>query len=472
MAELLKQPLYADASSYWRFDGNLNDDKGNNNASNGAYAAIENEGKFDKCVLLPSGGYLTHGRTGLSYSAMSISFWIKPLWNGNDNTLHGIWQNNNNSNVNQANWVSLFKYSNNYLYWRVYGPSAENFDVAFDASSYFVKDTWTHIVVYYSSAGSGVYINNTLVASRGAITAPNNFLDTTCRIGYGHQTTAEGSRFSDFAIFPRVITSGEVTSLFNSGVGSLNKLVYPKRSRIIGSINGVDKSEYSLLEDRRRSRFVGSVAKLGDSADNPVESAVRLMKMRPDVVNGYYWIKTKYMTTAVLTYCNFTWHGGGWMRLNSSLASLSSEKGSTPTWWATNGDINWQPEFAYANNVGGGCGDNRAEIKVTCSTLDYTEALVLVYRVSTIIQCMGFTGQTSVGYYDIAYSRYAGSSTSYGTCNWGDNVWAHACCSAAIGTCKKYWAVLCSFANQTPISMTSQCAGDDTGQYYNYYYVR
>lgn len=471
MCEVLKDPLFADAASYWRFDRNLNDDKGNNNLINGAYALVENEGRFGGgCLYVPSGGYAIHGRTNLSYSAMTLSLWLKPKWNWNDSANHGIWQNNNNSNVNQANWVSLFKYSSNNLYWRVGSPSGTLQDLAPVATSYFTADTWTHVVAYYSAAGMGIYINNVLVASRGAITPPNAFLDTNCRLAFGHQASGGCARFSDVVIFNRVLTADEVGRLNSYGVGGLNKLSYYRRTRMVGEITGTDKNENILL-DVKRSRFVGDRPLLGEAPENPVESAVKLKKMRPEVTTGYYWIKTKYMDTPARVYCNYDFDGGGWMRLNSSIATLSSPKGSNPVWYV--GDNDWQPDLVYGSNVPSGCGNTTSVVTVTCTKLDYTEAIVLLQRESTIIQCAGFTGAYYTGYYDSVNNRYTGTSTALSFCSWGDNLWAGGCCGTAIGGCKKNVIAKCNLTNQQPIAMSSECSdGSDTGRYLSYYYVR
>lgn len=470
MCEIIKDSLFTDAASYWRFDRNLNDDKGNNNITNGAYALVENDGKFNGCLNIPSSGYAVHGRNNLSYSAMTLSLWIKPRWNWNDNVNHGIWQNNNNTNVNQANWVSLFKYSSNNLYWRVANPSGGLQDLAPMATSYFTVNTWTHVVVYYSSAGSGIYINNSLVSSNGGITPPNAFLDTSCRLAFGHQASGGGAKFSDVAIFNRVLTAPEVSRLYDSGVGTVNKLQSYKRTKVTGEIIGLDKNENSLL-DVKRTRFVGDKILLGDGAENPVESAVKLKKMRPEVTTGYYWIKTSYMDAAAKVYCNFDWDGGGWMRLNSTIATISSPKGGSPAWYA--GDNDWQPDLVYGNNVPSGCGNSTSVITVACNKLDYTEAIVLMNRESTIIQCAGFTGSTYTGYYDSVYNRYTGSSTALAFCAWGDNIWAGACCGTAIGSNKKCVIAKCTLTNQQSIAMKSECSdGSDTGRYLNYYYVR
>lgn len=209
---------------------------------------------------------------------------------------------------------------------------------------------------------------------------------------------------------------------------------------------------------------------IGLSPTNPAISAVQIKQLNPDAITGWYWIKTSYMTAPVRIWCNMDWNGGGWMRLNNLVATLSSGKGSSPYWYA--GDTTWLPDLVIGNNVGSGCGDNRAVVSVACNKLDYTEALVLFYRESTIIQCAGWTGETACGWHNGNYNAYAGSYTSNGMCLWNDGIWAVGT-SVPISTAKRNWVAFCSFANQTTIAMTSQCSdSSDNGRYLSYYYVR
>ncbi|MBU0847197.1 DUF2341 domain-containing protein, partial [Patescibacteria group bacterium] len=156
-------------------------------------------GFSDKGRNFASGNYIAHPVNGFYPKEKTIEMWVKPNWNGNDSVTHGIWQNNNTTSVDQANWVSLFKYSTNILYFRVVNPSAGLQDCTYNTASntYFSTGKWVHIVATYSASGMSVYLDGNRVCNTGAITAPTSNLDTIARIGYGYSTYSFGSGVID-----------------------------------------------------------------------------------------------------------------------------------------------------------------------------------------------------------------------------------------------------------------------------------
>ena len=63
---------------------------------------------------------------------------------------------------------------------------------------------------------------------------------------------------------------------------------------------------------------------------NPADSAQQLKSLGM-TADGYYWIK-KNDGTAVNAYCIFSQNGGGWTRLNSSIATATNISGNGVSW--------------------------------------------------------------------------------------------------------------------------------------------
>ena len=149
------------------------------------------DGFSNKGRSFASGNYISQSVNGFYPKEKTIEMWVKPEWNGNDGVTHGIWQNNNTASVDQANWVSLFKYTSNVLYFRVVNPSAGLHDCTYSTASntYFSAGKWVHIVATYSASGMSVYLNGNRVCNIGAITAPTANLDTVARIGYAYASS-------------------------------------------------------------------------------------------------------------------------------------------------------------------------------------------------------------------------------------------------------------------------------------------
>jgi hypothetical protein len=196
----------------------LKDSSGNNNHGTPT-GTTHTEGKVGKARRFSTSDYITHPLNAWNPSAATIEMWINPTWNGNDGLVHGLWQNNNTTNINQANWVSLFKWSSNMLYLRVVSPSAGLQDCITDATNIFTSGKWTHIAASYNSSGSRIYANGALICSTGAITPPNAALDTNGRIGYGHSTNYIGGSIDEVRISNIARSSEEIRGAYEYGMG-------------------------------------------------------------------------------------------------------------------------------------------------------------------------------------------------------------------------------------------------------------
>lgn len=190
--------------------------------------------------------------------------------------------------------------------------------------------------------------------------------------------------------------------------------------------------------------------------ENPADSAQQL-NLIGGYDDGYYWIK-KNNGDPVNAYCIFSQNGGGWVRLNSSIATASNVSGN---------GVSWSGETLVVNfrSGGGGCGSfTNYNIQ---GTVPYTEMKVFIQRVSSIGQCQGFTYQTGNGWYDPPYN---GTYTNDSMCTWTAGNFVQSGTSLT-GT-KLYWIKdLATTTNSFQTSFTTTCA-DETGTAYHTFWVR
>ena len=199
----------------------------------------------------------------------------------------------------------------------------------------------------------------------------------------------------------------------------------------------------------------------GSSADRAASSALAIKALTGTTTDGFYWIKNR-SGTPVQVYCIMqNIDGGGWMRLEGSLASWSHTNGSS-SWSGSTRIVN------FSQNVPG-CGG--ATQYTMTNTLNFTEYTLLFQRVTSIGQCSSWSNQNFSGWYD---PPYTGTATSYGMCTWGDGVWARACCNPSLGlsTQKLYWAVKgFNSGGNYSITHTLNCT-TESGQRYEVWWVR
>lgn len=196
----------------------LKDSSGNNNPATPTGTLVSG-GKIGNARSLSGTDYITKPLSGWNPSAATIEMWVKPNWNGNDGLVHGLWQNNNTATTNQANWVSIFKWSSNQLYLRIVSPSAGLQDCITDATNLFTSGKWTHIAATYDATGRKIYANGSIVCSGGAITPPNAALDTNGRIGYAHATAFGSGSIDEVRISSTARTSDEIRAAYEYGIG-------------------------------------------------------------------------------------------------------------------------------------------------------------------------------------------------------------------------------------------------------------
>lgn len=201
----------------------------------------------------------------------------------------------------------------------------------------------------------------------------------------------------------------------------------------------------------------------GSSAARAANSALAIKALTGTTTDGFYWIKDR-SGTPVQVYCIMqNIEGGGWMRLEGSLASWSHTRGSS-SWSGSIRVVN------FTQNDGGCAG--AAQYTMT-NTLNFTEYRLLLQRITSIGQCSGWTNQTSSGYFD-SNVPYNGTSVDYGMCNWGDGIFAKGCCDPSLGgpSQRYYWVIKGSSATSNYAISHSLACTAESGQRYETWWVR
>ncbi len=229
----------------------LKDSSGNNNQATPT-GTVTSSGKIGNARSLSGTDYITKPLNGWNPSAATIEMWVKPDWNGNDGLVHGLWQNNNTATTNQANWVSIFKWSSNQLYLRIMSPTAGFQDCITDATKIFTSGKWTHIAATYDATGRKIYANGSVVCSRGAITPPNASLDTNGRIGYGHAAAFGSGSIDEVRISSTSRTSDEIRAAYEYGLGLRSHPITIDFAANLDNTNLIaNGSDYSFTIDAR-----------------------------------------------------------------------------------------------------------------------------------------------------------------------------------------------------------------------------
>ena len=167
-----------------------------------------------------SGDYVQLPSAGISTRSGTYATWLRPDWSGTTYQAYGIFQTQNG--VNQAGWISIFKWFGNIFYFRISanGDCCGN-DLTFAPAGHFYSGQWTHLAATWDQTGNfmRVYINGNLVAQRGGINWNIPAAAATSRIGVGHDQWYRG-RMDDVAIYDHPLSQGEIQSLMNGSVES------------------------------------------------------------------------------------------------------------------------------------------------------------------------------------------------------------------------------------------------------------
>ena len=148
----------------------------------------------------------------------TISFWFKPSWNGNDAYAHSFFD----PRTGYVPYIVKWAGGNIGVNW-----AAGGFNVAASTTS-VTAGNWYHLVVRWNSAYSISGSNYVCITLNGTETCGQTSSFTAgapgrseMRIGSDYLGTSPAqSLIDDFAIYDRVLSTTEISSLYNSGTGN------------------------------------------------------------------------------------------------------------------------------------------------------------------------------------------------------------------------------------------------------------
>jgi hypothetical protein len=208
---------------WWPFNGNANDESGNNNNGtvNGATLTSDRNGIANKAYsfdgnndnVIINNMTLPQGNT-----ARSITFWAK--------------YNALNSQQVQQHMVGYGPISNNQRFALLYWPNYFNHISIvgqgndFAETEYIMNNDWHHFAIIYNSTNAFIYIDNVLMEQdiKNYSTLGNQLF-----IGFnGNNNHWSGEYYNgkldDIAIWNRSLTDCEIKNLYNAGFPSYSQI--------------------------------------------------------------------------------------------------------------------------------------------------------------------------------------------------------------------------------------------------------
>jgi len=204
--------------SYWKFE-DLTDSHGSNDLTNsGAGTGVS--GKILNCFDFENDDS-DYCDTSLSFPSgdFSVSCWIYYETPGNYDKPACI-------DKSEAGSLSLFAVERNTSnYWTFYVVNTTNSQYVATANSTLSTGVWTHIVGTYNNTTKAVtlYINGSAQTSTGTLSGTRATPTGNFTIGAGFYNSSRGNYFDglidEMGLWSKVLSSEEVTSLYNSGDG-------------------------------------------------------------------------------------------------------------------------------------------------------------------------------------------------------------------------------------------------------------
>jgi len=241
------------------------------------------DGFAGKGRRLVTNDYISHPVSGFVPASKSIEMWVKPDWNWNDGVAHGLWQNNDSTSYNAANWVSLFKWTGNQLYFRVVTPAGTLQDCAPAATNFFLIGEWTHVVATYDAGGLALYVNGALVCSTSSTTVPTANLDTNARIGFGHLNTFGNGIIDEVKISNKKMTADEVTAAYRIGREQHLSLSIPSTN-----LSTQNKIPFYVASDRLGTYLEATIGESAFANNEPDGNTVGLWHLEEQAGTGAY----------------------------------------------------------------------------------------------------------------------------------------------------------------------------------------
>ncbi|MEI6327470.1 MAG: LamG domain-containing protein, partial [Candidatus Roizmanbacteria bacterium] len=147
----------------------------------------------------------------------TISFWVKPSWNGNDGVQHNLFSDGQGSQK-----FVIYTAGNSQLSARI--PSNSEINIAGAAtinsgSWYLVTLQWSKNTVDGTNYGI-LYLNNSVVSQTTTAIVPQNPVSSYYIGSFPATGRPANALIDDFAVFDRVLSTAEITSLYNAGTGN------------------------------------------------------------------------------------------------------------------------------------------------------------------------------------------------------------------------------------------------------------
>lgn len=230
--ELYSTPLFSDGNivSYYRLESNSNDSVSSNNGTDTSMSYGSSYGKFSNGANFSGSARIAFSSTILGTGAKSISFWMKSSSASSLTTLFS----NTTWDVNNPG-ISLFcAGSDGKMTFQIRGSGTNNSELNFTTGVY--DGNRHHIVCTYTgdstTNGQKVYLDGSLHAQK-----TNSNTDTAPYANMVVGSARNGSNLynytghiDDLAFFNRVLTSDEVSNLYNGTWGSPSPSLSPSLS--------------------------------------------------------------------------------------------------------------------------------------------------------------------------------------------------------------------------------------------------
>jgi len=166
-------------------------------------------GKYGYAVDLGNGDYISAGVNGLNKSQGTAELWVKPNWDGDDNTDHHFFDGGSGTFKNR---LTLYKYTDNKLWFWYAGPTDwSGTMLSYDISSWN-NGEWHHLAATWSSSSAKLYVDGQLVNSSNPGTEPAS-LGSTFYVGIDKFLTAANSGdavIDELRVYSRVLDQDEI----------------------------------------------------------------------------------------------------------------------------------------------------------------------------------------------------------------------------------------------------------------------
>ncbi len=210
---------------YWGFSGNANDSSvnGNNGTVNGATLTTDRFGNANSAYSFngSSNSISVPASNAFTQNPISYSFWFNKAGTGNpcsgNETFQAVFSTGSYS---QSRDVVLGQGTAKRIGIQKSIPSGCANE--FMQSTNYALNTWNHVVVSYEANLVKVYLNGVYIGSN-PVTCNATTANTTCYIGASHPSIWAciayfNGKIDDLAIYNRVLSDSEVTTLYNGDV--------------------------------------------------------------------------------------------------------------------------------------------------------------------------------------------------------------------------------------------------------------